>query len=257
MTTNISDILFDIANNSVNYYYNPTADNGDINNGDDEAESLLTNNAVTSLQEAPALSTIAGYSNLDNFLLGQDAFIIGGPIVNNGGYLFQPTQNQISSLAQPALTNIGISTLNFTTGNSLDGHLFGSQAPQLTINSTTYSRTNNNNTTITDYAVIAVVQSAATNNLIYVAGIRNLGTMLASLIMWYVSGAYPYFFSDTSTFTAWQNALSSNSIVVVEFTIPYAQNNLPITSPGNPNWYDLCTNGVGTFPITTNLFHPV
>lgn len=163
-----------------------------------------------------------GITTLDQFLNGNDIFLIGGPIANSASLFFQ---NNL----QAALTGAGLQSLSFSTG---DGTNFGNNAPLVNIgdnsNSFTLSRTDDPPGSITDTAIILMLQGT-TNSLIYIAGIRDLGTATALFMLKWATldpSLWPNKYGDVSTLTDWQTVFSSNNTVIVDFTISQNQNSL-------------------------------
>lgn len=184
--------------------------------------------------DPPSIPTMTSFSTMDSFLAGSDVVIIGGPIVNNAAIIFQNS----TTIAQPALSDIGLHSVSFSTGGSLNGNLFGASAPQLTVvnaTTTTYSRSLLGST-VTDYAVIVGLQSVGGRNCLYTAGIREFGTkLLAYMIEAAINfgiGPSTWHWSDPSTVAAWRAAFSSNSAFVISFTYPDGIDNI-IGSPNN------------------------
>lgn len=207
---------------------------------------------------------MSSFVSLDSFLLqsgltGSASVVIGGPIIdstvipiaNNPAMLFQ----NASTIAHSALSAIGLQYASFTTSPSLDGKLLGSSAPELTINNgtttTTYSRSETGGV-ITDYAVIIALDGTS-RRLLYVAGIRDLGTLVAANMLYYVATRFSstWRFTDTSTRDSWTSAFSGGSAFVIQFTIPSGLNDQDLGTFNNSMFPT--PSGVGVFPIPVTI----
>lgn len=182
------------------------------------------------VSDAPAISD---YTSLDSLIAGRDTIVIGGPIVNRmahdmqGNWLyFDPNRGGL----YPSLNAAGGTEITFSaqaffdTPPGLDGTKLSPEpaTPDVlfwdsTISLDRFSRADSSGT-ITDHAVVVLLRGG-TNNLLYVAGVRDFGTLAGLFLLDWTSnnaGSWPY--GAPNPVSAWQTYFSTHDIALVRFT---------------------------------------
>jgi hypothetical protein len=189
-------------------YYNA----GDSSTGT-VMSALLTQLSFTPTLGSPTASP-PSVANLDAFLGSEDVILIGGP---------KATTYTLALQQQLYPSVFDVNELNFLNIVSSNGRFTAPNSAAISVSNDYGNFTlkrNANNEIITDYAIIAKA-TGTTRRLMYIAGIRDIGTALAVRILNLVQNPslWSVPFGPKSILYGWTDILNTYSSVAISFQI--------------------------------------
>lgn len=172
------------------------------------------------------------FSSIDNLLNGRDTIVLGGPIVNRFSHGLQNSWRYwIPDPIYPQLEAAGAVEVIFSSPTFFDLPAFfdGTQtsdtgAPDVIFGDTVtldrYSRTRSlDETTYTDYAVMLYLRGT-TNNLLFIAGIRDFGTLAGLFILdWITRDPIEWPYGLPNPVAGWQTHFTAKDAGLIQFDL--------------------------------------